>query len=49
MAATSTNVFRTTVAIFVWTAEPIAIVVESPEVAESYRHYFTALWKVAKP
>ena len=44
----STNIFNDTVAIFIWTEEPIVIAIESKEVAASYRHYFDSLWKVAK-
>lgn len=48
-SVSSTNIFKDTTAIFIWTAEPVAIAIESPEVAASYRHHFAALWKVAKP
>lgn len=44
----STNIFNDTVAILVWTEDPIVITIESKEVAESYRHYFDSLWKNAK-
>ena len=44
----STNIFKDTVAIIIWEAEPIVITIESPRVAESYRHYFNALWDIAK-
>lgn len=43
----STNIFDDTVAILIWTPEPIVITIESPEVARSYRDYFSALWKAA--
>ena len=45
----STNIFANTVGLFVWTADPIVITIESPEVADSYRDYFRALWRVARP
>jgi sugar-specific transcriptional regulator TrmB len=45
----STNIFGSTVAILVWTEEPIVITIESVEVADSYREYFASLWKIAKP
>jgi sugar-specific transcriptional regulator TrmB len=44
----STNIFGKTVAILIWTPEPIVITIESTEVAQSYRDYFSALWKLAK-
>lgn len=43
----STNVFNDTVAILIWSDEPIAIVIESAEVAESYKQYFNTLWRFA--
>ncbi len=45
----STNIFNDTVAILIWTEDPIVITIESKEVAESYKHYFDSLWKNAKP
>lgn len=45
----STNIFGNMVAILIWSAEPIAITIESAEVAESYRSYFASLWKIATP
>jgi len=47
-APTSTSIYNDTVAIFIFTEEPLAITVEHAEVAESYRHYFQTLWKIAK-
>lgn len=44
----STNIFHDTVAIIIWAKTPIVITIESPEVAASYRHYFTVLWRMAK-
>ena len=44
----STNIFKHTVAILIWSFDPIVITIESKEVAESYRHYFQALWKNAR-
>lgn len=43
-ALTSTNIFSKTVAILIWSADPIVITIESEEVAESYRQYFEQLW-----
>jgi sugar-specific transcriptional regulator TrmB len=45
---TSTNIFGDTTAIIVWVNEPIVITIESAKVAEGHRHYFQALWKMAK-
>lgn len=45
----STNIFANTVAIIIWEPEPIVITIESPQVAESYRHYFSTLWQIAQP
>lgn len=45
---TSTNIFHNTTALIIWTDDPIVIVIESAEVAEGHRHYFQALWKMAK-
>lgn len=44
----STNIFGNTVAVVIWSADPIVIHIESPEVAASYRHHFNELWKIAK-
>ena len=44
----STNIFKNTIAILIWSYDPIVITIESKEVAESYRHYFGALWKNAQ-
>ncbi len=44
----STNIFGDTVAILIWSNDPIVLTIESPEVAESYKNYFETLWKVAK-
>lgn len=45
----STNIFNDTVAILIWSADPIVITIESAEVADSYRQYFSSLWKHATP
>jgi sugar-specific transcriptional regulator TrmB len=46
---TSTNIYGNTVAIQIWSQDPIVILIESAEVAQSYKDYFETLWKVAKP
>lgn len=45
-AASSTNIFKNTVAIIVWSQEPIVITIESAAVARSYRDYFDQLWQI---
>lgn len=45
----STNIFNDTVAILIWSADPIVITIESAEVADSYKQYFSSLWKHATP
>ncbi len=45
----STNIFNNTVAILIWTADPIVIDIESEEVAENYKKYFHSLWHMARP
>jgi HTH-type transcriptional regulator, sugar sensing transcriptional regulator len=45
---TSTNIFNDTLAILVWSNDPIVITIESPEIAQSYKDYFETVWKVAK-
>ena len=45
---TTTFVYGGNIAIIVWLAEPVATVIKSKEVAESYLHYFELLWKIAK-
>jgi sugar-specific transcriptional regulator TrmB len=47
-APSSTSIYNNTVAIFIFSGEPLAITIEHPQVAESYRHYFNSLWKAAK-
>ncbi|MBI4175382.1 hypothetical protein HY523_02060 [Candidatus Berkelbacteria bacterium] len=45
----STNIFNDTVAILIWSTDPIVLTIDSPEVAQSYHQYFDSLWKLAKP
>jgi len=42
-------IYNNKVAITIWTERPIATLIKSKEVAESYRSYFNLLWKIAKP
>ena len=43
-----TIVYDDCVAILVWGAAPLGIVIRSRETAKSYQHYFEVLWRVAK-
>jgi len=45
---TATFIYENKVAFFVFTEYPTAFLIESKEVAESYRSYFELLWKLAK-
>ena len=47
-APTTTFVYGNYIAIMVWSEIPIATVIHSTEVAESYLHYFEFLWRIAK-
>ena len=41
---TSTIIYKDKVALFMWTKEPIATLIQSKELAESYKNYFYFLW-----
>lgn len=45
---TSTFIYENKIAIFMWTEDPIAILIENRELGDSYRNYFNVLWKIAK-
>jgi hypothetical protein len=45
---TATHIAGNMVAIIIWTTPPTGIIIESSEVADSYRKYFNLLWKIAK-
>ncbi len=45
---TTTFVCDDMIAIIVWSETPIATVISSKEIAESYRNYFKMLWKIAQ-
>ena len=45
---TTTFIYGEKVAIFIWLEQPIIFVIESKELAESYRLYFEFLWEIAK-
>lgn len=44
----STAIFGNMVGLMIWTEEPIAITLESRELADSYRDFFESLWKIAQ-
>lgn len=46
--STSTFIYENKVAIFFWTENPIAILIEDKEYAISNKNYFEYLWKQAK-
>jgi len=45
---TTTFIYDDKVAICVWVETPIGFLIESSELAKTYRNYFTILWKIAK-
>jgi sugar-specific transcriptional regulator TrmB len=45
---TSTFVYEDKVAIFIWTENPIAILIKDKAFADSNKNYFELLWKLAK-
>jgi len=45
---TATNIYGNKVAIILWTEEPLAILINQKEIADSYRNYFEIMWKIAK-
>ena len=48
ISLSSTLVYGNKIAILLWAEEPLAIVIESSEISQSYRNYFNMLWKTAK-
>lgn len=45
---TSTFIYEDKVAIFIWTENPLAILIRDKEFSNSNRNYFEELWKIAK-
>ncbi len=45
---TSTFIYEDKVAIFIWTENPLAILIKEKEFSNSNRNYFEELWKIAK-
>jgi len=46
---TSTFIYENKVAIFTWTLDPLGVLIENQELADSYKNYFESLWRTAKP
>lgn len=44
----STAIYGDTVGLMIWSDEPVAIILESKELADSYRDFFNSLWKISK-
>jgi sugar-specific transcriptional regulator TrmB len=44
----STSIFEDKVLILIFISQPLAMLIRSKEVVESYRNYFNLLWKLAK-
>jgi len=44
----STVIFGDTVGLMIWAKEPVAITLQSKELADGYRDFFESLWKIAK-
>ncbi len=42
------NIWNDKVAIILWKAPPLAIVIKQQEIADSYKKYFELIWKMAK-
>ena len=45
---TSFNVYGDKVALFIWNQPMFAILIKSPEIAETYKKYFEFLWGLSK-
>ncbi|HLC51180.1 MAG TPA: helix-turn-helix domain-containing protein [archaeon] len=44
----ATNIWGDKVAIIIWSEQPLVVMIESKEIADSYRHHFEFLWSVAE-
>lgn len=42
------DVFQDSVYIFLWEEKPFVFVIKNQKIAESFKHYFNFLWKIAK-
>lgn len=43
----ATNIYGEKVAIILWSEDPIVVLIEKPEIAESYKKNFELMWKVS--
>jgi sugar-specific transcriptional regulator TrmB len=48
IGVTDTIIYGNKVELFIWTEDPFVIMIESKELADSYRKFFNLLWKTAK-
>ena len=44
----STNVYGNKVAIILWIHDPVAIVIQQPDIAKAFKRYFEMLWALGK-
>jgi hypothetical protein len=44
----ATEIYGNKVGLFFWTEDPFVIMIESKELADSYRKFFNLLWETAK-
>ena len=44
----STNIYGDKISIVVWSEEPTATLIKEKAIADSYRNYFDALWRISK-
>ena len=49
MTPTHINIVGDSVGMILWAEEPLGILIESKEIADSFRTYFKLLWNMAKP
>lgn len=42
------NLYSNKIAIILWSEDPIAIVIENQEIANSFKQYFNLIWKISK-
>lgn len=47
-SSVSTSIFGDKVALIMWVEDPLGVIIEHKNVADSYRNYFEYLWKTAK-
>lgn len=49
MTPTHINAVGDKVGIILWSEEPLGILIENKEIADSFKNYFELLWKIANP